>query len=86
MNASNAARFGPKKAQAEVVMSDYRSVVESALRSIGCDPIEPLGLGIVKWYSPRTKHSFVVDLTIPTKRMANEVLRQAGHGPLFPEI
>jgi len=65
-------------------MKDYRPAVEAALRSIDCSPVEHLRNGIWRWYSPKTERYFSVDKTIPTRGMANKVLKEAGHGPLYP--
>ncbi len=65
-------------------MQDYRPQVERALLSIECKQIKHMGAGMWRWYSPRTKTKFMVDYTIPTRGLANEILRNAGHGPIFP--
>lgn len=64
---------------------DYRKQVEDALRSIGCEPVREIALDIWLWYSPRTDSYFTVDSTIPTRAHANDTLRAAGHGPIFPD-
>ncbi len=66
-------------------MQDYRPEVERALRSIGCQQVKHIGDGIWLWLSPRSQKTFTVDETIPTARLANEVLRLANHPPIFPE-
>jgi len=66
-------------------MADYRPAVERALRSILCGPKGTYGNGIEIWYSPRTDRDFTLDATVPTRKMANAILREAGHAPIFPE-
>ena len=67
-------------------MQDYRPKVERALRSIGCHPVDHAGEGVWLWYSPRSLQTFTLDETIPTQSMGNEVLRLAGHTPIFSDI
>jgi hypothetical protein len=53
------------------------------LEGADCHCAEMLPNGVGLWYSPKTRRTFTVDVTIPTAKQANDTLAQAGHGPVF---
>ncbi len=64
-------------------MASYTRELKKLLREAGCT-FERQGKGDHEiWYSPITNHRFVVDGNIPSRHLANAVLRQAGLDKAF---
>jgi len=58
-------------------MADYLRDLEVILRKHGCKIISTKGKH-TKWRSPINNHHFPVQTKIPSKVIANNILRQAG--------
>jgi len=57
---------------------DYRLEVIRQLKLIDCVRIEVLSNGAEKWSSPRADRPFIVDTTVRSLKVANDILKQAG--------
>lgn len=64
-------------------MASYTRDLKKLLKQAGCT-FERQGKGDHEiWYSPITDHRFVVDSNIPSRHLANAVLKQAGLDKAF---
>lgn len=64
-------------------MASYTREVKKLLKQAGCT-FARQGKGDHEiWYSPITDHYFVVDGKIPSRHLANAVLKQAGLDKAF---
>ncbi len=64
-------------------MASYTRQLKKLLREARCS-FERQGKGDHEiWYSPITDHRFVVDGNIPSRYLANAVLKQAGLDKAF---
>ena len=59
-------------------MKEYGKAVRDILSKNGCYFVRHGKGDHDRWYSPITSHSITVDGVIPSRHMANEVLKQAG--------
>ena len=59
-------------------MVNYHDEVVALLAQNRCQRLDSLGDGIFKWHSSKTDVTFNVDLDIPSKIAANEILARAG--------
>lgn len=62
---------------------DYRPEVVRQLRLIGCVVITVLPNGAEKWSSPRADRPFIVDTTVRSLKVANDILKQAGSSAII---
>ena len=59
-------------------MKDYGKAVRDILGKNGCYFLRRGKGDHDRWYSPITDKKITVDRTIPSRHMANELLKQAG--------
>ena len=59
-------------------MKEYGKAVRDILSKNGCYFLKHGKGDHDRWYSPMTNRTITVDGTIPSRHMANEVLKQAG--------
>jgi predicted RNA binding protein YcfA (HicA-like mRNA interferase family) len=59
-------------------MKDYNKAVCDVLSKNGCYFVRHGKGDHDRWHSPITNRNITVDGTIPSRHMANEVLKQAG--------
>ena len=59
-------------------MRDYGKAVRDALSKNGCYFIRHGKGSHDRWHSPITNRNFTVGTVIPSRHMANEILKQAG--------
>lgn len=61
---------------------DLYPEVSKLLRDMGCQMTATVRPGVEGWLSPRTG-PFLVDNPIRSRTNANNILRNAGHAPVF---
>ena len=59
-------------------MKEYSKAVRDILNKNGCYFLRHGKGDHDRWYSPITNRNITIDGTIPSRHMANEVLKQAG--------
>ena len=64
-------------------MADFDRELKELLRNAECGYRRPADGSHEWWYSPITKHGFVVPIHIKSRHTANAVLKQAGIGKKF---
>lgn len=62
---------------------DYRPEVIRQLKLIDCVRVEVLPNGAEKWASPRADRPFIVDTTVRSLKVANDILKQAGSSAII---